>query len=344
MRHVATVAERDRQSATDRFSALGIDHQAAQRVIEGLHRRARLTLNFHPDRLDSQGRTVAAGLLADGRYRSQFETGISSGGRTAVPGGPRTRWETTLFGGAYDFEDGASPVRPTYGALDLFHDPLGGAPRFGSAFLVLRSTCLTRATFCMGDSHLGPRDVGTVDQILSVLAGAFEHCADGDGFGRGLSLDRFVSAVTVSDESNPSQPSARELDRYVEAQVHGPIDLAADVAAIHLDPSFSGTDIHRDLQSVAARYGVDLTWSEGSEVSAGVIPDDFRGPEVATLARKTAGETGVIDAAAIGQALGHVPFEPPTPDGDPEDSTLQRYKKLWHCCLKFGVPPPQPTE
>ncbi len=340
MRHVATVAERDQQRAAERLGPLGVDDQAALRAIEGLQNRARLTLNFHPDRRDSQGRTVAAGLLADGRYRSQFETGISSGGRTAVPGGPRVRWETELFGGAYDAAEGATPVRPAYGALDPFGDPLGGAPRFGSAFLVLRSSCLARATFCMGDSHLGPRDVGTADQMMSVLAGAVEDCADGNGFGRRLSVERFLSELTVSE----SRASARELDRYIEAQIHGPIDMAADVAAIHLDPSFAGTDVHRDLRAAAERYGVDLIWSEGSEVSASVIPDDFRGPEVALLARNMAGEAGIIDPAAIGRALADEPFTSPSLDGDPEDSALQRYKKVWHCCLKFGVPAPQPRE
>jgi Protein of unknown function (DUF3626) len=64
-------------------------------------RDAAVTLNFHPDRLLADGRTVAEALLQDGVYRSQFETRVSGGGLTAHPGGDRDRWERELFGGAY---------------------------------------------------------------------------------------------------------------------------------------------------------------------------------------------------------------------------------------------------
>src|SRR5688500_17412097 len=54
-----------------------------------LRELGRLTLNFHPDRIGRSGLTVAAGLLADGRYRSQWVTGTSSGSRSAFAGGDR---------------------------------------------------------------------------------------------------------------------------------------------------------------------------------------------------------------------------------------------------------------
>ena len=60
-----------------------------------------ITVSFHPDRLLADGRTVAESLVADGRYRSQFETGISNGGLTAFPGGDRDVWEQRMFAGAY---------------------------------------------------------------------------------------------------------------------------------------------------------------------------------------------------------------------------------------------------
>ncbi|TML11954.1 MAG: DUF3626 domain-containing protein [Actinobacteria bacterium] len=49
----------------------------------------RVTLNFHPDRIAASAVTVSAGLLEEGRYRSQWVTGISNGSRSAVPGGER---------------------------------------------------------------------------------------------------------------------------------------------------------------------------------------------------------------------------------------------------------------
>ncbi len=330
---VTQTAERSRQTAVDRLAALGVDLRAAHQAIEDIRFGGRLTLNFHPDRHDSKGRTVAAGLLTDGRYRSQYETGISNGGRSAVSGGHRTRWETLLFGGAY----GSDPsFRPVYGALDPFGDPYGGSPRFGSTFIVLHPTCFERATFCMGDSHLGPKDLGTIDQLMSVLAGAIEACAEGDGFGRDLSVRGFLRTI---GGCGPGLPSARELDCYVEAQIHGPVDLVNDVTALHLDPSFYGTQVHRDLQAAAHHYGFELAWSEGSEVLPADIDPRFRGSDVVALAEQTTRDDGLIDAAAIGKALVDLPFTPPSVEGDAEASPRQRYKKLWHCCLQFGTAP-----
>ncbi|WP_328473977.1 DUF3626 domain-containing protein [Actinoplanes sp. NBC_00393] len=70
-----------------------------------------MTVNFHPDRLVADGRTVAQCLADDGVYRSQFETRISNGGLTAYPVGDRDRWEHRMFGGAY------TGTAATFGAL-----------------------------------------------------------------------------------------------------------------------------------------------------------------------------------------------------------------------------------
>lgn len=52
----------------------------------------RVTIHFHPDRLVA-GTSVLQAIAIDGRYRSQFETGTSSGGLSAHPGGDRWNWE-----------------------------------------------------------------------------------------------------------------------------------------------------------------------------------------------------------------------------------------------------------
>jgi hypothetical protein len=70
--------------------------------IQEIKTYARVALHFHPDRPDAGGQSVAESLLNTGRYRSQFETGISNGGLTAHPGGARQHWEEKLFGGAYE--------------------------------------------------------------------------------------------------------------------------------------------------------------------------------------------------------------------------------------------------
>ncbi|WTJ93120.1 DUF3626 domain-containing protein [Streptomyces sp. NBC_01537] len=53
----------------------------------------------------------------DGVHHSQFVTGTSNGGLTAHPGGDRWRWESRVFGGAYD--SAPARQRPVYGALNF---------------------------------------------------------------------------------------------------------------------------------------------------------------------------------------------------------------------------------
>lgn len=60
--------------------------------------RTRVASPLHPNRL--VGGLVADGLLEDGVYRTQFETGISSGLVSPASRGPRGNWERGLFGGA----------------------------------------------------------------------------------------------------------------------------------------------------------------------------------------------------------------------------------------------------
>jgi Protein of unknown function (DUF3626) len=103
---------------------------AAMSVGQALDPQVPVTLNFHPDRL-ARGRPILDQLAAEGRYLSQFVTGTSNGGLTAYPGGDRWRWESRIFGGAYD--EAPARDRPVYGALNFRGKPTGGAPRFGSA-------------------------------------------------------------------------------------------------------------------------------------------------------------------------------------------------------------------
>jgi len=83
-----------RAEAADRWSrATGLASDELPTWSDRLLAAGRLTVNFHPDRVARSGRSVAAGLLDEGRYRSQWVTGISNGGRSAVIGGERAGWE-----------------------------------------------------------------------------------------------------------------------------------------------------------------------------------------------------------------------------------------------------------
>jgi len=103
--YVKQGAARASSEARSKLAAIAARHGLSEgfehALIATLTEHARVTLNFHPDRLRRDGLTVAEGLLRDGCYRSQFETGLTNASPTAFPGGARDTWERQLFGGAY---------------------------------------------------------------------------------------------------------------------------------------------------------------------------------------------------------------------------------------------------
>ncbi|WP_432940075.1 DUF3626 domain-containing protein [Kribbella sp. CA-253562] len=236
-------------------------HVAALSSGPALDPALRVTLNFHPDRAG-----VLAALAETGTYLSQFVTGTSNGGLTAHPGGDRWRWESRIFGGAYD----AAPARerPVYGALNFRRSAVGAAPRFGSAHLRLTGDVLRRTTFCYPDSTFEPTAFGVAAKM---------------------------SLIELAEADHPDA-----LDGYVEAQVHGPVRLDRDVEALVLDPSFRGTEVER----AAERLPCPVEWHGGFALSVEVLREypGFRGQQVVDLGARIAVD-GWLTPQILGEAV-----------------------------------------
>jgi hypothetical protein len=199
-------------------------------------------------------------------YRSQFETGTSNGGLTAHPGGDRWRWESRIFGGAYD--DGPAAARPKYGALNFRDGHVGGAPRFGSAYLRLAASVTARTTFCYPDSAGEPGHFGVAGRVSALVS------------------------MAAAGGRDP-------LDDYVEAHVHGVITLSGDVEALVLDPCYRGTPVEAD----AVRLGCPVEWHGGFRVTQADLRRNagYRAREFAELGVSLARD-GCLTAVMIGDA------------------------------------------
>ncbi|HWC82609.1 MAG TPA: DUF3626 domain-containing protein [Pseudonocardiaceae bacterium] len=225
----------------------------------------RITLHFHPDRLIGETPILAA-MRADGVYRSQFETGTGNGGRTAYPGGDRWRWESRIFGAAYDHAPAAH--RPKYGSLNLHRRGIGGSPRFGSAHLRLTADTLRRATFSYPDSYAEPEQFGVAAQCSPLIDAA------------------------VADDADL-------LDDYVEAQVHGVLRVDRDVEALMLDPCYRDTEI----AELAELLPCPVEWHSGFRLSVARLREypEFRGERYVRLGESLAVD-GWLDPRLIGEA------------------------------------------
>ncbi|MFH8218058.1 DUF3626 domain-containing protein [Streptomyces sp. NPDC018057] len=265
-----------------------IAHVAARSAGPALAPDLRITLNFHPDRL-SGGLPLLRALARDGAYHSQFVTGTSNGGLTARPGGDRWRWEHRIFGGAYDTAPAAA--RPVYGALDFRRQVVGAAPRFGSSYVRLTAAAPHRATFCYPDSAAEPADFGTAAALA-------------------------LTALAEADERDA-------LDDYVEAQVHGGVDLARDVEALVLDASYRGTPVEADARDLPC----PLAWHPGYRLSVAELcrHGDYRGAEYTALGARIARD-GHLDPWIIGEAA------------RTGRHAVQDLKKVWHLLARHGAP------
>lgn len=358
LKAIAHVQERARRAREDARVRLATILSRAQRVeddlleaLRGLQRGAKVVLHFHPDRITNNGQTVARRLLADGLYRSQFETGISNGSPTAYPGGERDIWERELFGGAYHSSEVRVDERPKYGSMQLFQYGDGPSPRFGSCYFVLHRAASLRSTFTYGDSHTRPDTVGTLSEPDSIVGALLEDVDDdGAALGRdGLTVAGMLDYLAGRNVPHLGRfgrsvdpvrcPVGRVLDDYIEAQVHGPIKLDVDVESLVADPSFRGTDTGRHLVRLCHRYGIVLRWHRGFVLHVDSVPADFRGPTMITLARRIADVAGskVLDASVIGVAAAslHHNRERWSEWGSPTE-VLRRFRQIWHVLVRFG--------
>lgn len=248
----------------------------------------RVTLHFHPDRLLA-GTPILRLMARDAVYRSQFETGTSNGGLTAHPGGDRWRWESRIFAGAYD--DAPAADRPKYGSLNFRGRAVSGSPRFGSAHLRLRPETLARTTFCYPDSVFEPAHFGVATRLSTLVA------------------------MAGADDKDP-------LDDYVEAHVHGLIDLTRDVEALVLDPCYRGTEVEIDAKALAC----PVEWHGGFALTTAELRRNagYRGPEFVTLGESLARD-GLLDPGIIGAA---------SRTGQHDEQAL---KRVWHYVARFGT-------
>lgn len=239
-------------------------HVAARSTGPALGPDLRITLNFHPDRLVG-GLPILQALAQDGAYHSQFVTGTSNGGLTAHPGGDRWRWESRIFGGAYD--DADPHERPVYGALNFRRQVVGAAPRFGSSHFRLTADAPARTTFCYPDSAAEPTDFGVA---------------------AGMSL----IALAEADEQDA-------LNDYIEAQVHGGVLLAAHIESLVLDAGYRGTPV----EAAARLLPCPVEWHPGYRLSVAELREhaDYRGAEYAELGARIA-QDGHVDPRIIGDA------------------------------------------
>jgi hypothetical protein len=113
------------------------------------------------------------------------------------------------------------------------------------------------------------------------------------------------------------------LDDYVEAQVHGVVDLTRDVEALVLDPCYRGTP----METAARRLACPIEWHGGFTLTTTELRcnPSYRGLEFVDLGVSLARD-GRLDPRIIGDA---------SRTGRYDEQAL---KRVWHYVARFGSP------
>jgi hypothetical protein len=346
LENITRYARNNRHEAKETINHIlkmsNISDKIFENAVVKIKAHGKIGLHFHPDRPDSTMKCVAEALLEQGIYKSQFETFISNGSVSAYPGGERDLWEKRIFGGAYQLEGTTNNQRPKYGALNLMLHPDGPAPRFGSCYFLLSPKVSYRSTYTYLDSHQDPKEKGTNKEFDLILAALLEEAflrdfAIGE---RNLTPASLINHLLVNLERPFTDPANKEpnrnLNHYIEAQVHGDISLKEDVEVLVADPSFKETYVGRILELICHKYSIDLYWHRGFALMVDEVPSDFRGPSMPSLAKRIA-QNNFIDAKIIGSAVMDLNRNPETwSDRGTYKEVLQELKLLWHVLVRYG--------
>ncbi|RJE86938.1 DUF3626 domain-containing protein [Paenibacillus sp. 1011MAR3C5] len=348
--HIAAYAQSrkdDAASIIEEVLAMSNIHgETLEQAVASMNQHARVALHFHPDRLNPAMKSIAEALLEEGVYKSQFETFLSNGSVSAYPGGQRDVWEERLFGGAYQTEGTTNAERPKYGALNLMLHPDGPAPRFGSCYFLLRPNVTRRCTFTYMDSHQEPEEKGTSAQFSMILAALLRDAFQNESalgereLTPGKLLEHLIHKLGLPLIEPSHRLAMRNLNHYIEAQIHGTVSLKEDAESLVADPSFKGTKTGELLERLCLLYDIRLFWHMGYSLAVADVPSNFRGPAMPSLAQRIA-VNGRINAHTIGAAAAEVVRHPDAwSDRGSAKAMLQELKLLWHVLVRYGSPFP----
>ncbi|OJJ22800.1 hypothetical protein BKI52_00160 [marine bacterium AO1-C] len=305
-----------------------------------IQEQACIAIHFHPYRLNVQGQSVLELLTESKRYKSQFETNISNGALDPTTGGKREQWENLLFGNTYH-QSISLANRPKYGALDLWRFSDGPAPRFGSCFFVSKPHLSQYATFTYLDSHLNPDVKGTINCFEDILASLLSEAFERD-FAVGQTnirphqlLDQVSKRLNTSDHFVYQGAPSRNLNHYIEAQIHTDIQLDTDVDYLVADYAYKHTKYEKDLKLLCEKCEIELIWNKGFQLALVDVPDHFRGKEMPQVAKEIAINQS-INAYVLAKAEQRY-YQAKT-DVALLQHQLQQLKYLWHTLVKYGVP------
>ncbi len=179
--------------------------EETQDYLDSVNKKVK-ALTKDADLIVRRGTTGATDILENGRFKTQFETGKSSGGFN--PTG-RAKVEKDLFNAPIDLD---VKERPVYGMLDDHKYATSYGNQYGNIYFELdKKAVIDRTTVCFGDSW---DDFGQSITTPVMLKDVDYHAVNA-GYLFDLNCSPPKAWETLSDTTS-----------YVEIQIHGGLDVS----------------------------------------------------------------------------------------------------------------------
>jgi hypothetical protein len=159
----------------------------------------------------------------------------------------RLDWENNLFGGIYDKSCDPS-LRVKYGCLNLLNDRCGcrSATVYGQSYAIMKNEIKNRTSFIAGDSSGKQSHICTFDHFSHLLL----YISDK------LLRDIITTMCDSSEEKYKNISGVSYSYEYIEAQIHGDIDIKNDIEKIMLSKNQISKDIIDRLVRDKIKYDI----------------------------------------------------------------------------------------
>jgi len=224
----------------------------------------------------------------------------------------------------------------------------GASAGFGSCFFTLKHHVMERCTFTYGDSVTNPDIFGTKNSFYGIFRAILINAKENKQFFNNknyFTVKDLIDYLLSLRKEMPTEMS-NNFDvyipiQYIEAQVHGEINLFNDVDCFYIDESFKDTEINEQAEGISELYDIKIFWIPERKIHVKDIGDEFWGPIISVLARKIISKFNIADeyinAEIIGRASRDSMLSPDEwADLGNELEVFQYMKYLWRTVVYCG--------
>lgn len=198
---------------TSKLLERGYDMKEINNIFDYIINRAQLVSHF-------SATNILKNLAEETYIKNAYES--KSKGDSYLK--TRTIWENNLFNNLYETADHAD--KPKYASINLTNNPKGvdSLRRYGSSYIVYKNIIKHRTTFIFGDTCVMDLHIATFKYFAHIL----NYYANDPNM-----ITLIYDIIKIAN--NIIKYSSHSISPYIDAQIHGPVNIDEDIESINID-------------------------------------------------------------------------------------------------------------